>query len=272
MNIPFIDESTVKDFKNLNFSSDFLFKKALEEDVEVCRKLLEILLHKKVTGINFVSPEHTIALAPEGRAIRMDVYVMDSDKVYDIEIQTINRPSLVLRTRYYHSLIDAMNLRKGEDYSNLKESYVIFICLNDPFPPYGLPVYTVGKGILEDETIDFDDRSHTMFYNCSGWEKSEDKEIRAFLRFVKTNEASSTFTKEIEKLVTKLKGSNECLLDYYFSKVHDYDMRWIGHEEGLAEGEKRKSLAIAKVLKNKGIPMKDIVEATELSEEEVMAL
>ena len=45
------------------------------------------------------------------------------------------------RTRYYQSMIDIDSLLKGAVYSELKESYVIFICTSDPFES-GLPVYT----------------------------------------------------------------------------------------------------------------------------------
>ena len=38
-------------------------------------------------------------------------------------------------------MIDIDSLLKGAVYSELKESYVIFICTSDPFES-GLPVYT----------------------------------------------------------------------------------------------------------------------------------
>ena len=37
------------------------------------------------------------------------------------------------RTRYYQSMIDMDSLMKGQDYSELKDSYILFICKRDPF-------------------------------------------------------------------------------------------------------------------------------------------
>ncbi len=62
-------------------------------------------------------------------------------QAFGIEIQTSIPPDLGKRTRYYQSMMDSDNLLKGQNYRELKESYVLFICLSDPFKQ-GLPVYT----------------------------------------------------------------------------------------------------------------------------------
>ena len=56
------------------------------------------------------------------------------------------------RTRYYQSMIDIDSLLKGAVYSELKESYVIFICTSDPFES-GLPVYTFERKCREDAGV-----------------------------------------------------------------------------------------------------------------------
>ena len=61
------------------------------------------------------------------KAERLDVYVKDSDRVFDIEIQNNPELNLAKRTRYYQSMLDIDNLLKGEDYDTLKESFIIFI-------------------------------------------------------------------------------------------------------------------------------------------------
>ena len=56
-----------------------------------------------------------------------------------------SKPSYICRisstVRHYQSMMDSDNLLKGQSYSELKESYVLLICLYDPFKQ-GLPVYT----------------------------------------------------------------------------------------------------------------------------------
>ena len=73
--------------------------------------------------------------------MRLDVYVADSNKVFDVECQSYKVKDLGKRTRYYQSLLDVDNLLKGKNYSELKETFIIFICLDDPFGE-DLPVYT----------------------------------------------------------------------------------------------------------------------------------
>ncbi len=53
--------------------------------------------------------------------------------VYNIEIQATKFKYLAKRMRYYQGLIDLNIIDKGEEYSSLKKSFVIFICTYDPF-------------------------------------------------------------------------------------------------------------------------------------------
>lgn len=52
-----------------------------------------------------------------------------------------------LRSRYYQSMIDMDCLMKGQDYADMKSSYVLFVCKNDLFKNkngmgFGFPHYT----------------------------------------------------------------------------------------------------------------------------------
>ena len=74
------------------------------------------------------------------KGVRFDVYTKDDNRIFDIEIQTTINANLSRRARYYQSMIDTDSLARGEKYSRLKDSYVIFLCLSDPFDE-SLPVY-----------------------------------------------------------------------------------------------------------------------------------
>ena len=65
----------------------------------VCRGVLERLLHIKVGKIEYPSLQKTIAPFYESKGIRLDVYVAESSRVFDIEIQTSIPPDLSKRTR-----------------------------------------------------------------------------------------------------------------------------------------------------------------------------
>ena len=75
--------------------------------------------------------------------------------------------------------MDVDNLLRGQSYAELKESYVIFICTQDPFG-VGLPVYTFRSVCSEDDSILLDDKSVKVFYT----------EIKFCLKGVTTHEDS----------------------------------------------------------------------------------
>ena len=116
--------------------------------------------------------------------------------------QTDSRPMRGKRTRYYQSMIDMDSLLKGAVYSELKESYVIFICTSDPFES-GLPVYTFERKCREDAGVELKDETHHLIFNASAYEQENDPELRDFLSFVRNNTAGSelhrqNFTKAYE--------------------------------------------------------------------------
>ncbi len=64
----------------------------------------------------------------------IDVYVKDEKQTrYNVEMQVEKKPALGKRSRYYQSQMDMEMLLSGEDYAELPNTYVIFICDFDPF-------------------------------------------------------------------------------------------------------------------------------------------
>ena len=139
-----------KPVEELTFTDNFMFEAVMRASPEICAGVIERLLKIKVGHIEYPEVEKTISPFYETKGVRLDVYVKDSDRVFDIEIQTYKQESLPLRTRYYQSLVDCDAIMKGQDYTELKESYVIFICLADPFTA-ALPVYTFRNLCAEDK-------------------------------------------------------------------------------------------------------------------------
>lgn len=61
------------------------------------------------------------------------MYVEDGNRAFNLEMQATSQGELPYRSRYYQGMIDLNCIEKGEDYDELKESYIIFICTFDPF-------------------------------------------------------------------------------------------------------------------------------------------
>ena len=112
-------------------TNNFLFCKIMEEET-ICRQLLEILLPIKIERIEYLSTEKEFHPTYRGRSIRLDVFLKDSDRMFDIEIQTSGFRNLPLRARFYQGAIDASTTKTRAKFSMLKESYILFICKNIP--------------------------------------------------------------------------------------------------------------------------------------------
>lgn len=77
----------------------------------------------------------------------MDVHAIDVDgRHIDIEVQINAEGSHVKRARYHSSMMDARMLEEGQEFKEIKDSYVIFIYDHDKFRK-GLPFITF-KGVL----------------------------------------------------------------------------------------------------------------------------
>jgi len=244
---------------------------------------LERLLHIKVGKIEYPSLQKTITPFYESKGIRLDVYVSDPDRIFDIEIQTSIPPSLPKRTRYYQSLMDVDNLLRGQSYAELKESYVIFICTQDPFGK-GLPVYTFRNVCSEDGTLFLDDKSAKVFYNVGAYDKEDEPELSALLEYLCERRATSGFTQHIDELVEKAK-QNEKFRSWYMSlNIREDDLRReglqlgekIGFErgrrDGVAAGSYQKARETAKILSGMQMSLEAIAKATGLSESEIKNL
>ena len=231
-------EYIYKPVDELSFTDDFMFGTVMKNKV-ICKGVLERLLHIKVGKIEYPSLQKTIAPFYESKGIRLDVYVSDSDRVFDIEIQTSIPPSLPKRTRYYQSLMDVDNLLRGQSYAELKESYVIFICTQDPFGR-GLPVYTFHNVCSEDGSIFLDDKSYKVFYNVGAYGKEDEPELSALLQYLCERRATSGFTQHIDELVEKAKRNEKFRSVYMSLNIHEDDLRMagekIGFERGVATG------------------------------------
>ena len=276
-----------KKWEDLTITDDFMFCKVMS-DPDICKELLEILLHIKIERLEFQEPQKSFKLTSESRGIRLDVYVKDSNRVFDIELQTTNERNLELRTRYYQGVMDISELEKGEFYSNMKESYIIFICMFDPFGA-DMPIYTVKQTFTENEKLIFDDKTHKIFYNVNAFEKlSNDVETKAFLEYLCKHQSTTKFTQSLETAVYRNKNNQNWRQDYM---TLAYDMHMVakeaakkaakeafddgfsaGEERGISLGAHQKAVETAKKFLSMGLSVKQVADGTGLSPEEIEKL
>lgn len=256
----------IKPIEELKFTDDFIFCRIMKNP-EICKGVLERLLKIKIEKINYPKLQKEIRPYYSARGIRMDVYVKDTNRIFDIEIQTTIQKDLPRRMRYYQSMIDVDTLAKGIDYLTLKESYVIFLCTKDPFE-LGLPIYTLKTICKENKDVEIDDGINKIVFNASAADIEKNLEIKNFLSYLFRGKPSDDFTNYIETNVEKLKINEIFRSDYMMDALPLFDARQAGIEIGEARGERR----IQKTAKNflkKNIPAEIIAECTGLSLEQV---
>ena len=230
-----------KPIEQLTFTDNGMFQAVLHEP-DICAELVERLLHIPVGHIEYPELEKQIKPYYTTKGVRLDVYLKDSDKIIDIEMQSYQQKALGKRTRYYQSMIDIDAIMKGEPYKNLKDSYILFICKTDPFMDenekgYGLPCYTFKNICKENCAVDLDDKSVKVIYNASAYEQEKNERIRKFLKYVSTNEpGEDDFNKRLSATVEMIKENDKFRSDYAAMNLHDYDITTMAKEAGLEEG------------------------------------
>lgn len=156
-------------------------------------------------------------------------------------MQVARHPSLPKRARYYHSQIDMELLSKGEDYSKLPYTYVIFICDFDPFGK-GRYCYHFTNRCEEDKELALGDGSHTIFLSTCGRNEHEVPESMVkFLKFVHANLEESQqdfddeFVKRLQDSIQRIRQSREMEERYMLFEELLRDERAAGQAEGKAE-------------------------------------
>ena len=258
-------------WEQATLANNFIFYKVMRQHQDACKQLLEMLLGIKIESIE-MKQEETIALDYDSKGIRLDVFVKDTGRMFDVELQVANTKELPERARYYQGVMDVDTLKAGQKYKELRDSHIIFICLEDVFKN-GLPVNTFANICLEDKKTKFGDRTYKHFFFAPLCAKMiGDKEVKAFFEFLISNQASSSYTDELKNYVADAKQSTENKMQFMtWERQRAYDLD-AGREEGIAIGAQQKAVEAAENMMKKNYPVDDICEITGLSLEQVLEI
>ena len=157
----------------------------------------------------------------------------------------------------------------------IKPSYVIFICMHDPFQ--------MGEAVYRFQQIDINlqlklnDGTYTIFLATDCPKGKIPKELESFFTYVGSGEVAENddFVKRIHKKVEEANQDAEVTeimtIEEEMKIRYSYGYKE-GHSEGRNEGIAQEKREIAKNLKDLGIGLSEIVKSTGLSLEEVEAL
>ena len=260
----------IKEWEELTICDNFLFQKVMQNQ-RLCKRLIEKLLGIKVKNITYPAAEKSIDVSATQKSIRLDLYVETNEGVIlDIEMQTADGTEgwLAKRTRYYQSMIDLDVLGKGKDYTDLKQSYVIFICTFDPFPDNGRKLYTFSNRCHEQDGLELGDETTKMFLNAKGTIGKVDKDIDSFLAYVDGKVAEGKFTQDVASEVDKVKQHNETKVEYMTLMMELKQQR----REGVEIGLRKKTLQFVINLLKKKYPYDEISELAETTKDDVIRI
>ena len=124
--------------------------------------VLKIILEDEDLTVEKFRTQYTISNILK-HGVRLDVIAFSRSKVYNIEVQRVDSGAIAKRARYHSAMIDVDNLRAGLQYSEMLETYVIFITENDVLKR-NKPIYHIERKI-EETGESFDDGTHIIYVN-----------------------------------------------------------------------------------------------------------
>ena len=256
-----LEQTANKQWHEATIRDNFVFGKTMELYPDLCRQLLELILDIKIKEITYPEREKTIEARIDGKGIRLDVYVeeKETNRSFDVEIQISNSDNLAKRMRYYQSLIDTDKLKRGQHYSRLGESFIIFICPFDIFKQ-GRHLYSFRERCDQDSSLALDDGTTKIFLSTKGTLDDVSPDIKAFLNYVDKGVVSGKFVEELNSAVESVKTNAKVRHDFMTLQMALLEERMEGEERGRKQG--LESVAIKMLRKGKSI--EEVHEFTEL--------
>ena len=117
--------------RRMSFMDDMLFKRAFRERPDLAQHLINGILSKPDLSVVSMNTQDAL-FAINTKGVVLDCLCTDSDgNIYDIEVQTDVSKALGRRARAYGSIIDSSIFKKGQEYEELSDRYIIFITRED---------------------------------------------------------------------------------------------------------------------------------------------
>ena len=222
-------------FEQVKITDDLLFCTVFRNS-EDCKELLERILQIHIIEIEVVQEQKNMKGSIQSKGSRLDIYVRDDQmNSYDIEMQLVNSDELILRSRYYHSEMDMYQIKQGQDYTDLKQSIVIFICDFDPFKD-GKSIYTFEATCRENKDIVLADKRKTIFANLRGDREGIEQDTVNLLDYFRTGEPTDEYTRGLQGKVEQLRNDDEWRENRMTIEMREKLIFQQGIEQGIERG------------------------------------
>ena len=163
-------------------------------------------------------------------------------------------------------------LLKGKQYSELKESFVIFICQEDFFQE-NLPCYTFSNLCHEKLSLELGDKTHKIIFNAAAFHQEKDMERKSILEYIKNKKSTSDFTQKIHQIVERTKVNQAFRGEYMAWGLAEQDAEKRGYKagvtDGIAKGVEQAKIETAQNLLSMGLSPEQVAQGTNLSLETI---
>ena len=116
----------------------------------------------------------------------------------------------------------------------------------------------------EKSSPNLQDGTKKIILNAGAFEQTDNHELQGFLRYVKTGELTTDYTKRIESMIQTVKMSEQARQEYRFKSAVIMDAE--------DRGSRQAKLETAKTMLTMGYPLRDICKISGLSQDEVQSV
>ena len=226
---------------------DDLFMQVVLEEQACTEYILQTILDK--TSLKLMEQRLQKRLPNlHGRALVLDCLCTDEKGLlYNIEVQNSSAGAIPKRARYHAALMDTHTLKKGEKFSKLPESYVIFITDKDVLGE-GEQLYQIERVIRKSGNL-FKDGSHILYFNTA---RQDDNALGKLAKDFKEANPKEIQSEVLSHRVASLKEGNldregekkmNVLLERYRKKAVEEGM-----EKGFEQGKNHLALLVGRLL------------------------
>ena len=222
---------------------DDLFMQVVLEEQACTEYILQTILDKSSLKLKEQRLQKRLPNL-HGRALVLDCLCTDEKGLlYNIEVQNSSAGAIPKRARYHAALMDTHTLKKGQNFSKLPESYVIFITDKDVLGE-GEQLYQIERVIRKSGNL-FKDGSHILYFNTA---RQDDNALGKLARDFKEANPKEIQSEVLSHRVASLKEGKldregekkmNVLLEKYRKKAV---------EEGIEKGQNRLALLVGRLL------------------------
>ena len=233
-----------------------------KDNIPLAELVLRIITGKRDLIITDCRTQKDMKRLAGARSICLDAYGTDTTgKKYDLEIQRADRGADPHRARYHSSVMDIENLDAGQEFSELPDTYTIFIVEKD-FYGMGEPVYPIERmNLLTGKP--FADGEHILYVNG---EYRGDSDVGKLMHDFNCTDADDMNFELLAERTRYLKEDPKGVSE--MCKVIE-DMRREEREEGIKEGMRTAAL---RMIADGTLALEKIAEYVGLSLDEVKKL